>query len=306
VLLFIVSAPRPARLWLGLAAALVLGSCIEWDRSTAADPPDIRVFVSDVLTLSERSAVFHAGTPPVGGGGPVVSAALPALVLRGGAAHVQFTSDTPFSRVVISVQGFSGYYDLFLDEETTSATVLVVYAQDVGGPSFTMQYAGGSGGVLGPFQAANTAFLGNRTGDVQVNLTWNTPADVDLHVVDPFGEEYFYAHRGGSATVFGPNMEPIFVPTSGGLLDIDSNAGCATDGPRAENVFWTSGVQPPAGTYIVRVNYWSACDTPFTDYVVTVRVRGQAPRTFTGRLTGPGFGGGAGDGQRITEFTVYR
>lgn len=303
---FVVSAPRSARRWLLLAAALVTaGSCIEWDRSTSTETRDIRLFISDVLTLTERPATFNAGLPPVGGGGPLVSATLPQLVLRGGAVHVTFTSETPFSRLIVSVSGLEGYYDLLLDEESTSAQVLIVYAQDVGGPTFTMQYAAGSGEGLGPFQAGVTSFLGNGTGDVQVNITWNSEADVDLYVVDPFGEEYFYAHRGGTGLRVNDGLTQ-FVPTSGGLLDIDSNAGCSSDGPRAENIFWPSGVVPPNGTYTVRVNYWSACGAPFTDYVVTIRTRGGVPQTFTGRLTGGGVGGASGAGARVTDFVFVR
>jgi hypothetical protein len=302
---FAASISRSARLWLGLVAVAGAASCIEWDRSTTTETRDIRLFITHVLTLSETPAVFNPGMPPVGGTGPLVTASVPQLVLRGGAVVVTFTSDVPFSRVVVSVQGVPGYFDLTFDQEATTQQALIAYAQDVGAPSFTMHYAGVAGDV-GPFQATNTAFLGNGTGDVQVNLTWNTPADVDLYVVDPFGEEYFYNHRGGSGVRFNEESGPVFTPTSGGILDIDSNAGCGTDGPRAENIFWPQGVSPPPGRYTVRVNYWSNCDAPFTDYVVTIRVRGQVPETHTGRFTGAGVGGAEGAGLRIGDFTVTR
>jgi hypothetical protein len=297
---------RSIRAWVGLAAIVALGSCIEWDRSTAPEPPDIREFVSDVLTLSERPATFNEGTAPVGGAGPILNASLPELVLKGGAAHVTFSSDGPFERLIVSVQGRTGHFDLLLDEPTTSATVLIVYAQETGAPTFTMHYAGVGGGALGPFQAGVTSFLGNGTGDVQVNVTWNTEADVDLYVVDPFGEEYFYNHRGGTGIRFGDESPITFVPTSGGILDIDSNAGCGSDGPRAENVFWPAGVQPPEGAYVVRVNYWAACGAPETHFVVTIRARGQVPQTYTGSFTGAGVGGASGAGVRIAEFTFNR
>jgi uncharacterized protein YfaP (DUF2135 family) len=123
---------------------------------------------------------------------------------------------------------------------------------------------------------------------VQVNITWNSTADVDLYVVDPLGEEIYYGDRGS---------------VSGGILDIDSNAACGSDGPRAENIFWPFGVVPPRGEYTVRVNYWSACGEPSTDYVVTIRTKGGVPQTFTGRLTGPGVGGAIGAGYRLGDFT---
>jgi uncharacterized protein YfaP (DUF2135 family) len=186
------------------------------------------------------------------------------------------------------VTGVTGYYDLTLPANVTSAAILIIYAQQVGGSAFSMLFAGGSAGVVGPYASANTAFLGNGTGEVQVNITWNSVADVDLYVVDPLGEEVYYADRNAN---------------SGGQLDIDSNAGCGTDGPRSENVFWPFGVVAPSGTYTVRVNYWSACGAASTDYVVTIRTQGGVPITYTGQLTGPGVGGAAGAGQTVATFT---
>ncbi len=132
---------RSTRLWLGTAAVLGVASCIEWDRSTSNETRDARDFISDVLTLSERPATFNPGTAPVGGAGPLVSAQLPQLVLKGGAAVVTFTSQTPFSRLIVSVAGVPGYFDLTFDQEATTQQALIVYAQAVGGPSFPMSPA---------------------------------------------------------------------------------------------------------------------------------------------------------------------
>ena len=54
-------------------------------------------------------------------------------------------------------------------------------------------------------------------------------SDVDLHVVDPRGEEVFYGH---------PNS------ASGGRLDLDSNAACDLDHKRNENITWPVGRAP--------------------------------------------------------------
>jgi hypothetical protein len=84
------------------------------------------------------------------------------------------------------------------------------------------------------------------------------------------------------------------------VLDLDSNAACSS-GPRNENI--TYGTSPPRGTYTVRVNYWSACGAASTQYVVTVRVAGQTPRTFNGTFTGGGNFGAAGAGTVVTTFS---
>jgi hypothetical protein len=126
------------------------------------------------------------------------------------------------------------------------------------------------------------------TGDVQVTLSWNSVADVDLHVVDPSGEEIYYISRQSA---------------SGGELDLDSNAGCLSDGPRNENITWPSN-GAPIGTYHVLVDYWANCTATSTDYSVTVNVKGQSSQTFTGNFTGTGDQGGAGAGVPITTFTL--
>jgi uncharacterized protein YfaP (DUF2135 family) len=144
---------------------------------------------------------------------------------------------------------------------------------------------------------------------VQVNLTWNSKADIDLYVVDPFGNEIYWNNR-GSEFVGVPSNDGTSSSTfgrvpgsSGGVLDVDSNAGCSSDGPRAENIVWPAGVVPPSGEYTVRVNNWSACGEPATDFVVTVRVEGKPPQIFRGHFDDPGVGGAQGAGRRIASFT---
>ena len=108
-------------------------------------------------------------------------------MLKGGSAEVTFAATSAFSHLIVSASGVSGYWDLDLGAPTLSATVLIVYAQQVGSPAFWLQYAGGAGGAggaTGPMSTGFTSFLGNGTGDVQVNISWKSPADVDLYVVD--------------------------------------------------------------------------------------------------------------------------
>lgn len=85
------------------------------------------------------------------------------------------------------------------------------------------------------------------SGDVQIQLIWNDTNDLDLHVIDPNGDEISFEQR----------MSP-----SGGKLDVDANAGCngTTSSPR-ENVFWPTGAAP-IGTYNVSVVYYEGCTEP--------------------------------------------
>ena len=77
--------------------------------------------------------------------------------------------------------------------------------------------------------------------------------------------------------------------TTGGRLDIDSNAACTIDNTNNENIFWPLNAAP-AGQYRVELHYYADCGVPRSDWVVTVLLKGQAPAVTTGSfvgLTGP-------------------
>ena len=134
--------------------------------------------------------------------------------------------------------------------------------------------------------ASNEAlvFVVGFTGDVQVSVSWDAPSDVDLHVVEPNGNDIYYGNPSSS---------------TGGQLDVDSNAACSIDGRQIENVRW--GGQAPGGTYTVRVDYWDACGVARTNFLVTVK-NGASTQTFPGFFTGEGDQGGFGSGRLITTF----
>ena len=127
-------------------------------------------------------------------------------------------------------------------------------------------------------------FVVGFTGDVQVSVAWNAASDVDLHVVDPRGEEIFYGNPASA---------------SGGQLDVDSNPACRLDGRQIENIRW--GTSAPGGWYTVRVDYWDACGVSATNYIVTVK-NGSSIQRFSGALTGPGDQGFSGSGVTVASF----
>jgi outer membrane protein OmpA-like peptidoglycan-associated protein len=110
---------------------------------------------------------------------------------------------------------------------------------------------------------------GAQTGDLQFSLMWNNLNDIDLHVVDPFAEEIYFARRRSS---------------SGGILDVDMNVHYKKDrysDKPVENIFWPHG-KAPAGRYKVSVVHYKnheapGCNDP-TDF--TVRVRSHAYDTL--------------------------
>ncbi|MCU1450170.1 MAG: hypothetical protein JWP02_2340, partial [Acidimicrobiales bacterium] len=105
------------------------------------------------------------------------------------------------------------------------------------------------------------------SGDVQATLLWANGSDLDLHVVDPRGDEIYFS-RPQSA--------------SGGTLDHDDTAGCNSTGTHVENVFWPRG-GAPSGRYRVFVKNYDPCPAP-AQYELKVTVGGQVIYDRTGTL----------------------
>jgi len=256
-------------------------------------------FVAAVSSGSTPAQLVPGGRPNAGGG-PVLGVPGSVNAINGGANQITLTSPTPVDSIVVSVEtGASSsttnsamvvadsYYLLRLPSPQTTIVLTIVLPVQVARQAFTLEYSAALGtGAFGAYrqQAVQVTTVG--TGDVQISVTWNSAADVDLHLVEPNGNEIYYGNPRSS---------------TGGELDLDSNAGCGSDGPRAENIRFPSG-RAPTGTYIVRVDHWSSCNASSTNYVVRV-TNGTSGQTFTGTFTGGGDFGGAGSGITITTFT---
>ena len=107
------------------------------------------------------------------------------------------------------------------------------------------------------------AALEHGYGDVQITLTWDNGADLDLHVVDPNGEEIWWGHK---------------YSASNGKLDVDDINGY---GP--ENIFWPK-LEAPNGTYKVYVHHYPWTDKPkSSNYTVLINAFGEIKK-YTGSI----------------------
>lgn len=191
------------------------------------------------------------------------------------------------SHLVVAAEGDAGYFELPLDGSGTSMTTVTIKAE-VDAPSLTVGFAVVDGtGLASNYWTTTFDLVQTGTGDVKVTLSFDRDVDVDLHVVEPSGEDVYF----GNTT-----------SETGGELDLDSNAGCSIDGVNNENIFWADG-SAPSGTYTVRVDYYDACETGPVNYVVTVH-NGPLVDTYTGSFTeADADAGGEGSGRTITTFT---
>lgn len=195
--------------------------------------------------------------------------------------------------LVVGFEELSGYFEVPTDG--TNFSFFVTIGQDIRRANLTLvlipiimpSESDPDGGYGQALRVPCTVLQDIGSGDLQVSLSWNSDTDVDLHLVEPSGEEIYYGHHSSAA---------------GGVLDLDSNAGCTLDHVDNENITYEN-VTPPSGQYIVRVDYWSDCAvTGQIDYAVTVNIHGT-PQVFQGVFTSSDVtGGGQGDGVTVAQF----
>lgn len=122
---------------------------------------------------------------------------------------------------------------------------------------------------------------GAQSGELQVSLAWDGPADLDLHVVCPNGEKIYHSLRSGC----------------GGTLDVDMNSqtGKKSTTP-VENVFWPDG-KAAEGRYRVVVVLYNRNGDNREPIPFEVRIKnGTAVRTV------PGSTSQVGANVEVTEF----
>lgn len=176
-------------------------------------------------------------------------------VLAGGSSNIQVVASSNTTELMVGVQGQPGYYIIPMDDNEGNGTsdvlfdLLLLIGQQAA-DSFTLVFSPSDGqGNYGPYETLQVTRQQGGTGLLQVSLSWNQPNDLDLYLIQPDGEQIYYANR---------------TSANGGELDVDSNAGCGIDGINNENIFYedTAGVTVQDGTYEVLVDLYSNCGVP--------------------------------------------
>ncbi len=177
--------------------------------------------------------------------------------VSGGLASVSFNASAGATSYIVQAGSQQGLSDLFNANigNTTAASAPV----PAGFRAFVRIIAVNACGNSAP-TADFVLGLTLGIGDLQVTLSWNSTADIDLHVIEPNGTHVYYANGTGSTA----------------RLDRDD-----TDGFGPENIFVNTGAASQ-GTYQIFIVHFSG---PPTTSQIQVRVRANTPneqfRVFT-------------------------
>lgn len=280
-----ISIRPPAILFTGL---LLLAACESGTGSEAGERAAIGDLIAALIDYDQAgsAASFESGAPAAGSG-PDVTVTGSRNVPNGGSLLLGVSASTGFDRVIVTAVDAAGYWELTLPAPASEVLLILTTPPGlVPGPQVYRVAVAAPAGAIGRYTDHDIIVMEVGTGDVQVTVSWDAPSDVDLHVVEPSGEEIYFGND---------------LSATGGELDLESNLSCVIDGINSENVFWPGG-SAPSGTYTIRVDYWSSCGESNTRYVVTLRKGAAAPQLFTGALTGAGDGGSEGAGVLVTQF----
>ena len=281
--------------------------------------------------LQVPGAQFRPGPFPAASGGPATESIVPLhSYAQIGLAREELTGilDPTAHAAIIGIDGVDGAWIVEAGppgvQDPNAATIDATYGLSADTPigPFTLLVASvNAAGSIGPATSVMlvAADLPPPTGDLVVDLSWDSTADLDLHVVDPLGNECWYRHPNTWQPTPGVPTDPNAYLT-GGWLDQDANADCVEQSDPSENVIWTTrtGVdglgQPiqvapiiPSGTYTVRVDASSMCSDADASWFVAVYSEGALVGAASGVSTAYDVQydpHGAGAGLTALQFTL--
>ena len=257
------------------------------------EPHNFTRSIVSAISVGNDTGVAKFADLPEPSGGPAVTVSGNRVFATGGTVFVDVTPEpgAAVDKLLVSVgdERF-GYYEIDLSDAAASYQVRgqVRFDVDPEIESGCVNVAAvDAGGAVGPAACHPMLHAAGDFADVMVTVSWDSPADLDLTVVDGTGEAVYYG-----------NVES----STGGVLRYTSSCGDSS-WIRNEHIGWSLGT-PPEGHYEVRLDHWWNCGTvEQTNYVVSVYNHGQVS-TFSGTFTGPGRRVGPRDEREITRFEV--
>lgn len=173
-------------------------------------------------------------------------------ILAGGSSLINVVATSNTTELVVGVQGQTGYYIIPMNDSGGNGSsealfdLLLLIGQQAP-DSFTLVFSPSDGqGNYGPYETLQVTRQQAGTGLLQISLSWNQPNDMDLYLVQPDGQQIYFANTRS---------------TNGGELDVDSNIGCSIDGINNENIFYDNAAEVTVlnGEYEVLIELYSNC-----------------------------------------------
>lgn len=269
-----------------LAAVLACGACTD---GAASDPG-----LDSMLQV--RHAQFRPGPFPAATGGPEAVQVNPARAI---AVVGQFVDNTlkgvlgaDAQGAVFGIEGYDGAWIVaastpdFESPELPTAKASFALALDFPPGPFTVRMAAlGASGIGEPVTTALVAAAEPElVTPLVVQLEWSGRADLDLHVVDPDGNEA-WSDEPNTHKPPGPGQPPDgpYDYRNGGRLDHDANSSCSREVRPRERIAWTyqdpalagsyTYTPPPRGTYTVRVDARYLCGDAAAAWTATAYTR---------------------------------
>ena len=215
-----------------------------------AEPTSTEDLSTEVFSVRDGSHL-DGELPPVSSDAalPVITKVLgPVAVTNGGTAilHVTLSAPVESPTFVVQLSAVPGYHSvqgIDSDGDATYDIAIQIPGNAQPGTLVATVSLLDAAGNRGPSQELQIQLVESGVGDVKVTLSFDRLHDLDLHVVEPSGDEIFYER-----------------PTSitNGQLDLDSGANCEATPANTENVFWPPG-GAPRGQYRVFVQNFQSC-----------------------------------------------
>ena len=180
---------------------------------TVEPQADIRSIVSSVA-VGDAAGVATFDDLPDPSGGPSVLVSGSVVFAAGGTVFLDIEPEpgAAVDKLLVADGGDSvGYFEFDVSDATAPYQLRgqvrfdIDSAIDSGCVSVAAVDASGAVGPVTCHRMSNAAV---EFGEVQVTVSWDSDADLDLHVVDATGEEIYFGQRTGR---------------SGGMLDFDSH-----------------------------------------------------------------------------------
>lgn len=186
-------------------------------------------------------------------------------VLAGGGNIVSVSANVQeIKELLIGVQGENGFFSLPVSSSSSGSfekSFTIQTSQEIGSGFVIIIALKDAYGDVGIHDRFSVEYLEAGTGLLQVSVVWDQLTDVDLHLLEPGGEEIYWAND---------------VSSNGGELDVDSNPDCDIDGINNENIFYSENDIVEGGEYVVGIHLFSACVSAKTNYSISVWYNGVA------------------------------